>query len=740
MRAPLNYIFFVVFTLVTGARVTDSATLYDQYNNNGSNGVTSTNRTDSALVSSEAADDFVVPAGRSWTIQSVDFRGFPGIPPAGPITVRIYTNVGNLPGTALYTSVLLSPTGTDPDLTVALNNPPTLTAGTYWLSVQANQSSGDWYWGMRSVQSNNPAAWREGGGLGTGCTSWANRGICTGTSSVPDQMFRLIGTASPIIVTTLTDHDDGVCDTTDCTLREAIAAANADTADDTVRFAPGLVGIIQLAGALPKVSTNLVIEGPGANILTVRRNTGGNYRIFTVSNDTSDGPVVKISGLTISNGMVSGGIFPANSGAGVFNDNGSVTLSHCTLTGNSASYGGAISNVGLAGLTVRNCTLNGNTASFNGGALYNVCTAPGFAGVGMENSTLSGNGSGVNGGAISNYVALSSSTVIQIKSCTFSGNSATGAGGAIHNQRDTGTATVQIASNIFQTGASGANLVNTGGASLTSSGYNLSNDDGSGFLTATGDQINKNPMLGPLQNNGGPTFTHALLAGSPAIDKGRSFVLTTDQRGVGYLRTIDDPSILPASGGDNTDIGAFEFGAAFNAVSRKIHGATARDINLPLTGTPLGIECRRDTGADVSGPNVGRDHQLVVTFPVAVTLSGVTVSTGNPNELPSATFSVSNNVVTVDLHNIPDAPRRLTINLLDVSDGTLANNVSVPMGVLNGDTTGNGSVNASDVSQTKSKSGQAVDATNFRTDVTLSNSINSSDVSLVKSKSGTALP
>jgi hypothetical protein len=62
------------------------------------------------------------------------------------------------------------------------------------------------------------------------------------------------------------------------------------------------------------------------------------------------------------------------------------------------------------------------------------------------------------------------------------------------------------------------------------------------------------------------------------------------------------------------------------------------------------------------------------------------------------------------------------------------------MGVLIGDTTGNGSVNASDVSQTKSKSGQTVGSFNFRTDVNVSNSINSSDVSLVKSKSGTALP
>ena len=62
------------------------------------------------------------------------------------------------------------------------------------------------------------------------------------------------------------------------------------------------------------------------------------------------------------------------------------------------------------------------------------------------------------------------------------------------------------------------------------------------------------------------------------------------------------------------------------------------------------------------------------------------------------------------------------------------------MGVLIGDTSANGAVNSSDISQSKSQSGQAVTAANFRQDVTVSGSINSSDISLVKSKSGTALP
>ena len=75
-------------------------------------------------------------------------------------------------------------------------------------------------------------------------------------------------------------------------------------------------------------------------------------------------------------------------------------------------------------------------------------------------------------------------------------------------------------------------------------------------LNNTGDQINTPPLLAPLASNGGPTQTHALLAGSPALDKGRSFLLGFDQRG--FARAADSPKFANAAGGDGTDIGAFE--------------------------------------------------------------------------------------------------------------------------------------------------------------------------------------
>ena len=131
---------------------------------------------------------------------------------------------------------------------------------------------------------------------------------------------------------------------------------------------------------------------------------------------------------------------------------------------------------------------------------------------------------------------------------TFSDNSAFGGpSGGIANF----SGALQLGSTILN-----ASSISNSSGTITSLGYNLSSDDGGGFLTATGDQINTTPMLGPLQDNGGPIFTHALLTGSPAIDAGdpnfdpNAFnpPMLYDQRGSGYDRVAHG----------RIDIGAFE--------------------------------------------------------------------------------------------------------------------------------------------------------------------------------------
>ena len=111
--------------------------------------------------------------------------------------------------------------------------------------------------------------------------------------------------------------------------------------------------------------------------------------------------------------------------------------------------------------------------------------------------------------------------------------------------------TLQLGSTILN-----ASSISNDSGTITSLGYNLSSENGGGLLTATGDQINTAPLLGPLQDNGGPSFTHALLTGSPAIDAGdpnfdpNAFnpPMLYDQRGSGHDRVAHG----------RIDIGAFE--------------------------------------------------------------------------------------------------------------------------------------------------------------------------------------
>jgi hypothetical protein len=169
-------------------------------------------------------------------------------------------------------------------------------------------------------------------------------------------------------------------------------------------------------------------------------------------------------------------------------------------------------------------------------------------------------------------------------------------------------------------------------------------------------------------------------------------------------------------------------GISFSAVSRKTHGATPFDINLPPAGSP-GVECRSGGATN--------DFRIVFTFPGAVTFDNASVSSGIGNVSSSSGGGTA--TVTVNVTGVTNA-QVITVTLTNVHSGSVNADVSVPMGILFGDTNGNGSTNATDVSQTKLRSGQAVDGANFRSDVNVSNSLNGTDVSSVKLKVGTALP
>ncbi len=400
--------------------------------------------------------------------------------------------------------------------------------------------------------------------------------------------------AATVTVTNTNDSGAG-------SLRQALTTANDG---DTITFA--VTGTITLTtGGLP-VTKNLTISGPGADQLSVDGNQG--LLVFGIFPDKT----AVISGLTVRNGQIgiwseqatlalSNCVVSLNSVGGVLNDHAALTITSCIINGN-ALYGldnhtfdlpppndhaldqgfVTIDNTIISGnsgpgvynqgnLTIINSTLSGNSAgsaSDGGGISSGNFKAPGSS-VTVINSTISGNSAGDAGGGISNEYGLLSivnSTIsgnsaqggggienfegsVQIANSTISSNSA-GSGGGIENVGGQFGGTIETGNTIFNAGASGENIFNNGGT-ITSDGYNVCSDDGGGFLTGPGDQINTDPLLSPLQDNGGPTLTHLPLPGSPAIDAGDpNFTRPPfhDQRGCGFYRVF----------GRRVDIGSVE--------------------------------------------------------------------------------------------------------------------------------------------------------------------------------------
>jgi PKD repeat protein len=166
-------------------------------------------------------------------------------------------------------------------------------------------------------------------------------------------------------------------------------------------------------------------------------------------------------------------------------------------------------------------------------------------------------------------------------------------------------------------------------------------------------------------------------------------------------------------------------------VSRKTHGSAGIfDLNLGLTGLP-DIECRS------GGPN--NDYQLIFVFPDTLQSVG-SVSLSGVGSVSSKMMGTDAHQYIVNLTGVTNE-QYITVTLNNAQDtASHSGNVAVTMGVLFGDTTNNGAVNSSDISQTQSQSGQPVTNSNFREDVTINGLINSSDISAVQANSGSALP
>ena len=257
----------------------------------------------------------------------------------------------------------------------------------------------------------------------------------------------------------------------------------------------------------------------------------------------------------------------SNNGYGISNF-GSLVINNSTITGNTG--------VGVYNhwhdLMINNSTISNNIGTADGGGLYNY-----IGSVVMNNTTVSGNSATDRGGGIS----VSSGTVL-LNNSTVSANMTTSniyGGGGIYNSG----ATV-ILQNTLLAGntTSGMGPDCHGGNPIESSGYNIiGNTSNCGFISGIDDWTNIDPLIGPLQDNGGSTFTHELLSFSPAIDTGNPAgcrdqadnLLTTDQRGIARPQGV------------RCDIGAFEFDGTSQPAAND-NFADAEVINsLPYAAT-----------------------------------------------------------------------------------------------------------------------------------------------------------
>jgi hypothetical protein len=382
----------------------------------------------------------------------------------------------------------------------------------------------------------------------------------------------------------------------------------AGSGTDTITFS--VSGMITLDSELPVImdADGLTIDGTGqtvtisgnnavrvfyaGNTLTLNHLTiangystggvvgGGIYHCcngtLTIMDSTFSGNRVDWAGagggiyntggpLTIMNSIFSGNN-ATDSGGGIYNYYSTLTITNSTFSGNSAtsgawgSGGGGISNSG-GPLTITNSTFSSNSASFSGGGgIYNYSNT-----LTITNSSFSGNSASA-GGGIWNYY----DTLI-ITNSTFSDNSATGTGGGIFNIGTLIVTNSSLSGNSASSGGGIRNLNLQGGVAtlrntvvansasggncngtITNEGNNIDDGTTCGWGSASGSMSSTDPLLGTLTDNGGPTQTFALLAGSPAIDAGDDATCSAapvnglDQRGVTRPQ------------GAHCDIGAFE--------------------------------------------------------------------------------------------------------------------------------------------------------------------------------------
>jgi hypothetical protein len=441
-----------------------------------------------------------------------------------------------------------------------------------------------------------------------------------------------------------------------CTLRKAIINANTDSAAypqcpagnglDTIVFLSPMT--ISLTKAGINEDDALTGDLDITDSLIITGNDGGTTidgtaldRIFHINPHNAAGITVTLNNLNLRNGNGLGG------GGAILSNNAALILNGVTISGSNADQGdgGAVWTTNGGTLTMTNSTISGNHASFHAGAMVLEGTTT------ITNSTIAGNASD------------------------------TGLCGGLRNL---GLCTLRSTIVAANTNTSPTDFIPNLDGTYVSAGYNVIGDlgaqpDNPTIAPTTGDQFgvtNAQLNIGPLQDNGGPTPTRALLAGSVAIDHGHSSGSTTDQRGL--TRPCDLASVANATGGDGSDAGAFEFQGACAATN---HDPVANDDAASVA---------EDSGAnpiDVLSNDSDSDGDTLTITAVTQGAHGSVVNNGtNVTYAPAPNFNGGDSFTYTidDGHGGAPATATVSVTVTPVNDPPVATPDSYTM---NQDTT-----------------------------------------------------
>lgn len=387
----------------------------------------------------------------------------------------------------------------------------------------------------------------------------------------------------------------------DCSLRGAVIAANAASGADIITLPAGtysltVTGLDEDAAATGDldVTGDLTLNGAGAKTTIIDGNATDRVLHVDPLFAGAGNVVVLLNDLTLQNGHPTGA---TKDGGGILNQ-GKLTLTRCAVKNNTTGTngdGGGIYDDGGPEVTCIDSTFSGNSAR-NGGAVSNSNTAT------FTNCTISGNVASDQGGGL-----FSTDSLTLLNSTVANNTATTTQGGGIYNADITGGQT--FVKNTIVAGNTGGNCAGT----ITSQGNNLDSAATCG-LSGTDDITATDPLLGPLSDNGGPTPTHALLEGSPAIDAGTSSgAPTADQRGFARTAAVDMGSfevvcgdgLLQTFAGESCDDGN-------TAVGDGCSDVCAVESGFTCTGSPS--DCVPEggtTGGSTSGSSGSGGCSLV---------------------------------------------------------------------------------------------------------------------------------